>query len=191
MYAVTEETGSAISMLITDDGDVEPAGDPSAGLVSVTSITVSGTPVSSVSQNAEADLAIGMFGADQAVTQTVGETVGETGSETPDLAGGQAVGQPLPAVHASQGDAYLVGNGNAPAGMNSYTTPENTLTISLDIVPDTVRMALCDEMSQNLARNILLALKHFPEEDLALFQNGMTEEDFGSFLSLLALVGVN
>jgi len=78
---------------------------------------------------------------------------------------------------------YLVGK--PPIGMTGYTAPEASVTVDLDAISQTERDALTEEMAQNLAGKLLIALAKLPPEDSALIRDSMTEEDYAAFLSLI------
>lgn len=78
---------------------------------------------------------------------------------------------------------YLVGT--PPVGMTAYIPPETPQTVDVDSLTDEEQAALMDEMSQNLAGKLLIALARLPKEDLALLQSNMYDEDFSAFLSLI------
>lgn len=78
---------------------------------------------------------------------------------------------------------YLVGT--PPVGMTAYTAPDAMQTLDVDSLTAEEQQALMDEMSQNLAGRLLIALARLPKEDLALIQNNMYEEDFSAFLQLI------
>lgn len=78
---------------------------------------------------------------------------------------------------------YLVGT--PPVGMTAYTAPDAVQTVDVDSLTAEEQQALMDEMSQNLAGRLLLALARLPKEDLALIRNNMYDEDFSAFLSLI------
>ena len=78
---------------------------------------------------------------------------------------------------------FLVGK--APIGLTAYTAPARRTTLSLADNSEAAISALRGELSQNLASKLLLALATLPQEDFALLQDGMTDEDFQQFLALL------
>ena len=75
--------------------------------------------------------------------------------------------------------------GTPPVGMTAHTPPETPQTVDVDSLTDEELAALMDEMSQNLAGKLLIALARLPKEDLALLQSNMYDEDFSAFLSLI------
>lgn len=82
-----------------------------------------------------------------------------------------------------QDAAFLVGQ--APIGMQSYAAPQEKASLVLDALSATAYSDLLEELSQNLAAKLLLALTKLPSEDLALLKDGMTDSDYDRFLSFL------
>ena len=82
-----------------------------------------------------------------------------------------------------QPDDYLVGT--APIGLHSYNVPTAGKVVDLDYCDSSECDALLTEASQNLAGKWLLVVAKLPEEDRALWQDGMTDEDYAAFLALM------
>ena len=80
-------------------------------------------------------------------------------------------------------DDFLVGK--PPIGYVSHTAPEKETVVELDTIDDESRAVLMDELSQNLAGKLLIALSKLPMEDSALLQDNMSEEDYAAFLALV------
>lgn len=78
---------------------------------------------------------------------------------------------------------YLVGS--PPIGITPYTAPAEPVVVDLDTAEPAVAAALLDEMAQNAAGALLIALAKLPGEPLALLTDFMTETDYQTFLSLL------
>lgn len=78
---------------------------------------------------------------------------------------------------------YLVGD--APIGMKAHTAPSQATTISLDGISQAQLDSLTEELMQNLAARLLVAFARLPEEDIAFLRDGMTDDDFSRFLSLV------
>ncbi len=87
-----------------------------------------------------------------------------------------------PQAADAQGD-YLVGT--PPAGLKAYAAPQGMTTIALDTITAGQRQTLFLEAAQNLAGRLVLAMAALPEADAALLRNGMSDQDFAAFLSLL------
>ena len=80
-------------------------------------------------------------------------------------------------------DDFLVGK--PPIGYESHTAPDEEQVVDLDTIDETSYADLMDEMSQNLAGKLLIALSKLPMEDSVLLQDNMSEEDYAAFLSLV------
>jgi len=78
---------------------------------------------------------------------------------------------------------YLVGA--PPAGYQSHTAPREETTVQLNALDDTERAQLLDELYQNLAGKLLIALAKLPQEDSALLADNMSEADYAAFLALV------
>ena len=78
-------------------------------------------------------------------------------------------------------DDYLVGK--PPIGYTAHTAPESRVTVNADEAEG--MDSLMDELSQNLAGKLLIALSKLPEEDTALLRDSMSEEDYAAFLALV------
>ncbi len=76
---------------------------------------------------------------------------------------------------------YLVGK--PPIGLVSYTAPEAMQVINLDQTADTD--ALMNELAQNLAGKLLIALTKIPEEDAALLRDNLSDTDYATFLEMV------
>lgn len=79
---------------------------------------------------------------------------------------------------------YLVGT--APIGLKTFTVPENMVTVDIDQAGVDKIKGLLTEAAQNFAGKLLLAIAALPEEDAALLKDGMTDEDYAAFLSLIS-----
>lgn len=79
-------------------------------------------------------------------------------------------------------DAYLVGK--PPIGYESHTAPSAEETVNLDTLSDTGRAALEDELAQNLAGKLLIALSKLPEEATGLLRDNLSAEDYAAFEAL-------
>ena len=78
---------------------------------------------------------------------------------------------------------YLVGT--PPLGLTAYAVPDGLKTIDLDTVDEETKATLLDEMAQNGAGVLLIALGKLPGETLALLSDNMSEEDYAAFLAML------
>lgn len=78
---------------------------------------------------------------------------------------------------------YLVGS--PPIGITACTAPAEPVVVDLDTAEPAHVAALLDEMTQNAAGALLIALAKLPGEPLALLTDLMTETDYQTFLSLL------
>jgi hypothetical protein len=88
-------------------------------------------------------------------------------------------------VHPADGadSGYLVGS--PPIGLTPHTAPAAPVRVDLDAAEPAQTAALLDEMTQNAAGALLIALAKLPGEPLALLTDLMTETDYQTFLSLL------
>lgn len=77
---------------------------------------------------------------------------------------------------------YLVGE--PPIGYAGYNAPASPVAFNLDTATEAQMQALRNELLQNLAGRLLIALSRLPEEDIALLRDNMSDEDFASFLKL-------
>lgn len=84
---------------------------------------------------------------------------------------------------AAADNSYLVGA--PPIGITPYTAPATPQTVDLDTANSEQTAALVEEMTQNAAGKLLIALAKLPGEPLALLTDLMTEADYQAFLSLL------
>lgn len=103
---------------------------------------------------------------------------------------GAPVYDPMPESSLTQNEEieeeaadYLVGQ--PPIGYVSHEAPAAALTFNLDAATDTQMEALMDELLQNLAGRMLIALSALPREDIALLSDNMSDEDFAAFLQLV------
>lgn len=78
---------------------------------------------------------------------------------------------------------YLVGA--PPAGYQSHTAPREETTVQLSTLDESQRALLLDELYQNLAGKLLIALAKLPKEDSALLADNMSEADYAAFLALV------
>lgn len=72
-----------------------------------------------------------------------------------------------------------------PIGYVSHTAPESETTVDLDTLSEPDSAALMDELSQNLAGKLLIALSKLPAEDTALLRDNLSEEDYAAFEALV------
>ncbi|MEG0126010.1 MAG: hypothetical protein RR816_07985 [Clostridia bacterium] len=83
----------------------------------------------------------------------------------------------------AQDNAFLVGEN--PIGMTSYPVPAQMLAVNLDKATQEQRTALLNELSQNLAAKLILAVAKLPAQDIALLTDGLTEADAATLASML------
>ncbi len=86
---------------------------------------------------------------------------------------------------AARAPALDYQGGAAPLGMTRHDAPNDETAVALDSLTQAQRDALLDEMAQNLAAKLLVAIAALPEEDAALLRDGMRDTDYAAFLSLL------
>lgn len=79
-------------------------------------------------------------------------------------------------------DDFLVGK--PPIGYQSHTAPDVYTSIDLDTLSEDVFESLMDEMTQNLAGKLLVAMAKLPPDALALLADNLSDADFAAFLSL-------
>lgn len=84
-------------------------------------------------------------------------------------------------IETDKPEDYLVGE--PPIGIADYRSPETMQVIDLDTTDQ--MDALMQELSQNLAGRLLIALAKIPEEDAALIRDNLSEEDYAAFLSMV------
>jgi len=97
--------------------------------------------------------------------------------------GGDFAEEPA-ATSASEGSTdYLVGA--APIGLKTFTTPASMENIDMDHAGADKIDSLLTEAAQNFAGKLILAIAALPEEDAALLKDGMTDEDYAAFLSII------
>lgn len=97
---------------------------------------------------------------------------------------GSSLAQNTEVFGSEGGDpGYLVGS--PPIGMTAYTVPQEVLMVDLDSAEPQQKAALLEEMAQNAAGALLIALGKLPGEPLALLTDLMTDADYQTFLSLL------
>ena len=84
-------------------------------------------------------------------------------------------------LETDEPDDYLVGK--PPIGYTAHPAPENRTTVDLDA--EDGMDSLMDELSQNLAGKLLIALSKLPEEDTALLRDAMSEADYAAFMALV------
>lgn len=109
--------------------------------------------------------------------------VSETDPLDPSIAGSSLAQNTDVIWPAAPGESFLVGN--PPIGLTAYPVPETMRTVDLDLASADSIAALRDEMAQNAAGALLIALGRLPGEPLRLLTDNMTEEDYEAFLSLL------
>ena len=84
-------------------------------------------------------------------------------------------------LHADEPEDFLVGK--PPIGYTAYTAPKSPVTVDLDTADESAMAVLMDEMSQNLAGKLLIALSKLPKEDAAILHDNL--EDYAAFLALV------
>ena len=82
-----------------------------------------------------------------------------------------------------RGSGYQVGS--PPIGLTRYFPPANKQVITVSRLSESDMQALRDEIVQRFSGSLLGLLVKLPEKDLALLKDGMTNEDYQRFLSLL------
>ena len=80
-------------------------------------------------------------------------------------------------------DDYLVDK--PPAGYESHTAPGQQTVVDMDHLTAEESAALMDELAQNLAGKLIIAIAKLPREDSALLQDSMSESDFDALLKLV------
>lgn len=80
-------------------------------------------------------------------------------------------------------EEYLVGK--PPIGYTDYTAPAAETTVDLNSISDTELASLTDELTQNLAGHLLIAIARLPDEATALIRDNLSEADYAAFLELL------
>lgn len=78
---------------------------------------------------------------------------------------------------------YLVGK--PPAGYQSHTAPAQETVVDIDHLTEAEYAALMDELAQNLAGRLIIAIAKLPKEDSALLQDNLSESDFAALLTLI------
>lgn len=86
---------------------------------------------------------------------------------------------------AWEGPAEPFQVGRPPLEMTQHIVPAAMTTIDLSQAEEAQLAALLDEMAQNCAGRLLIALARLPGEPLALLTDNMTAEDYQVFLSWL------
>ena len=114
---------------------------------------------------------------------SLGSAAGDSVAEMPASSLDALAGELDTADAADEQGAYLVGQ--TPEGLKAYTVPQGMTTIALDQSTASQREALFQEAAQNLAGVLVLAVAALPAEDAALLADGMSEQDYAAFLSLL------
>lgn len=84
---------------------------------------------------------------------------------------------------AGEAAAYSVGE--PPIGCEEYSAPEEHQTIDISGATRERLAPYADEMAQRLAGELLLRLSRLAGEDAALLSDGMTQEDFDAFMSVV------
>jgi len=102
---------------------------------------------------------------------------------TEDMMPPSSLTQNMDEMEEEEPDDFLVGK--PPIGYESHTAPEEETTVELDTLAEADEAALLEELSQNLAGKLLIALAKLPAEDSLLLQDNMSEEDYAAFLSLI------
>ncbi len=109
--------------------------------------------------------------------------VSETDPLDPSVAGSSLAQNTDVIWPVAPGNSFLVGN--PPIGLTVYPVPETMQQVDLDLAAADTIAALQDEMAQNAAGVLLIALGKLPGEPLRLLNDNMTGEDYEAFLSLL------
>ena len=78
---------------------------------------------------------------------------------------------------------YLVGS--APIGLKTYTPPQTLTAVDMDSANVQTLESILAEAAQNFAGKLLIAVANLPEEDAGLLKDGMTEQDYAAFQSLI------
>ena len=78
---------------------------------------------------------------------------------------------------------YLVGK--PPAGYESHTAPAQETVVDMDHLTAEESAALMDELSQNLAGKLIVAIAKLPESGSAILQDNLSQSDFAALLSLI------
>lgn len=78
---------------------------------------------------------------------------------------------------------YLVGK--PPIGYTAHTAPREETQVNLDDISEEAMTELMDELSQNLAGKLLIALSKLPEESTAILRDNLSEEDYAAFEALV------
>ena len=97
--------------------------------------------------------------------------------------GGDFAEEPAATAAPDGSTDYLVGS--APVGMQVFTTPQTMVSVDLDQADADKVESLLTEAAQNFAGKLLVAMAALPQEDAALLRDGMSEQDFAAFLTLL------
>lgn len=80
-------------------------------------------------------------------------------------------------------DDYLVGK--PPAGYESHTAPKQQTVVDMDHLTAEESAALMDELAQNLAGKLIIAIARLPKEDSVLLQDSLSASDFDALLKLV------
>lgn len=84
---------------------------------------------------------------------------------------------------AEEADDYLVGK--PPAGYESHSAPAQETVVDMDHLTEEETAALLDELAQNLAGKLIIAIAKLPAENSALLQDNLSESDFAALLALV------
>lgn len=91
--------------------------------------------------------------------------------------------QNMDVVMADDPGDYLVGK--PPAGYESHAAPAQETVVDIDHLTAEEAAALMDELAQNLAGRLIVAIAKLPGEDSALLQDNLSEADFAALLALI------
>lgn len=81
-------------------------------------------------------------------------------------------------------DEYLVGA--PPLGMSSFQAPSEMVSVDLDSISQEQMDKLKQEMFQELAGRMVIAVSKLPISDIGLLSDGLTTEDYTALLKLLS-----
>ena len=88
-----------------------------------------------------------------------------------------------PEKEAEAPSDYLVGK--PPVGYTAHTAPREETQVNLDDISEEAMAELIDELSQNLAGKLLIALSKLPEESTVILRDNLSEEDYAAFEALV------
>lgn len=78
---------------------------------------------------------------------------------------------------------FLVGK--PPIGYVAHTAPKEETVVDLDAVSEEALASLMDELSQNLAGKLLIAVSKLPEDATSLLRDLLSEENYAAFEALV------